>query len=144
MINISKPTRTLYPQLIVLWEASVRASHDFLEEEDIAYYRERILNKYFDLVELYMATDKDEKLLGFLGLLPTKIEMLFIDPLMRKMGIGSLLVDYAITYHNVSQVDVNEQNLQAVGFYQKMGFRVIKRNPWDGEGKPYPILVMQL
>jgi len=144
MIQISTPSAAQYSQLIALWEASVRATHDFLEEKDIVYYKKRILEEYFDMVELYIATDKNEKLLGFLGLSPNKIEMLFIDPYIRKMGIGRLLVEYAITNHNVSLVDVNEQNQQAVGFYQVMGFRIVDRKPLDGEGKPFPILVMRL
>ena len=44
----------------------------------------------------------------------------------------------------VNKVDVNEQNPQALGFYQHYGFEVIDRSPLDGSGKPYPILHMAL
>lgn len=40
-------------------------------------------------------------------------------------------------------MDVNEQNPQAIGFYQYMGFIVVKRSETDMEGKPYPILTMK-
>ncbi len=43
-----------------------------------------------------------------------------------------------------SRVDVNEQNEQALGFYQHLGFSVIGRSPLDGQGKPYPLLHMEL
>ncbi|WP_267461661.1 GNAT family N-acetyltransferase [Klebsiella pneumoniae] len=36
--------------------------------------------------------------------------------------------------------NVNEQNEQAVGFYQKMGFRVTGRSETDDLGQPYPLL----
>ncbi|HSJ67746.1 MAG TPA: GNAT family N-acetyltransferase [Anditalea sp.] len=143
MIKITTPPRTLYPQLINLWEASVRATHDFLDEEDILYFRQRILDEYFDLVDLYIATDEHEKLLGFLGLSPNKIEMLFIDPIFRNKGVGKQLAQYAIKQHQATSVDVNEQNPEAVGFYQKLGFKIVNRQPIDAEGKPFPILVMQ-
>lgn len=144
MINISKANSKIYPQLIELWEASVRASHDFLEEEDIVYYKKRILEEYFDLVDLYIAIRVDQQLMGFLGISENKIEMLFINPVYRKKGVGRLLVDYAINQHKIKQVDVNEQNGEAVGFYLNLGFQVIGRKPYDGEGRPFPILEMQL
>lgn len=41
-------------------------------------------------------------------------------------------------------VTVNEQNPQAVGFYEHMGFKTYKRTECDEEGKPYPILYMKI
>ena len=144
MIKISKPSKKHYLQLISIWEAAVRTTHNFLEEDDILYYRKRILEEYFDLVDLYIATDELERILGFLGLSSNRIEMLFIDPLFRNKGVGKLLVNYAINQHLATNVDVNEQNPLAVGFYHKLGFQVINRKPFDSEGKPFPILEMQL
>ena len=72
------------------------------------------------------------------------LEMLFIDNNYRSIGIGKKLVTYAINHLQVTKVDVNEQNIQAVGFYKYIGFNVYKRSDLDGEGKEYPILHMQL
>lgn len=58
--------------------------------------------------------------------------------------MGRLLVEHAIGQGGVTQVDVNEQNEQAVGFYLKMGFTVTGRSALDGQGKPYPLLHMAL
>ena len=44
----------------------------------------------------------------------------------------------------VREVTVNEQNPQAVGFYQHMGFEVYKRTETDEQGGPYPLLYMRL
>ena len=46
--------------------------------------------------------------------------------------------------HYAEQLDVNEQNPQAVGFYFKQGFEVIGRSEVDGMGQPYPLLHMRL
>ena len=68
----------------------------------------------------------------------------FIDNKYRGAGIGKKLITYAIDNLQVTKVDVNEQNVQAVGFYEYMGFNIYKRSNLDGEGKEYPILHMQL
>ena len=58
--------------------------------------------------------------------------------------VGKILLNYAIESLEIISVDVNEQNPQAVGFYQHMGFHVISRSPIDDMGKPFPILHMKL
>ena len=70
--------------------------------------------------------------------------MLFIDNNYRGIGIGKKLITYAIDNLQVTKVDVNEQNNQAVGFYKHIGFNTYKRSDLDGEGKEYPILHMRL
>jgi len=133
-----------YPILVEVWEASVRATHDFLKEEDIRYFRPLILNTYLDVVELRCARDGQGIVLGFLGVADHNLEMLFIHPDNRGMGIGRKLLDFAIDELEVQKVDVNEQNKQAVGFYEHYGFEVIGRSALDASGKPYPILHMKL
>ncbi|WP_317130123.1 hypothetical protein [Flavobacterium profundi] len=41
-----------YNEVVNIWEASVRATHHFLKEEDIQYFKPLILNTYLDAVEL--------------------------------------------------------------------------------------------
>lgn len=142
--KIHKATKSDYEVLIEIWEASVRATHHFLPDSDIAYFRPLILAQYFDAVNLFCVKDVTGRIKGFLGTSDEKIEMLFIHPDYFGQGIGKLLTRYAIDELGIRKVDVNEQNPQAVGFYQKMNFVVIKRNPTDGLGKPYPILEMEL
>lgn len=72
------------------------------------------------------------------------LEMLFIDPEYRGKKIGKILLNYSIDNLNVTKVDVNEQNEQAIGFYKHFGFEVIGHSELDSSGKPYPILHMEL
>ena len=141
---IDRVTKADYQELIIVWEASVRATHDFLSETDIAFYRNLILNQYFDLVALKCVKDKSGDILGFLGTTEQKIEMLFVHPDSRGQGIGKALIKYAVRELGIRLVDVNEQNTQAVGFYYAMGFNLQKRSPLDGMGKPYPILHLNM
>ncbi|MNL49918.1 putative N-acetyltransferase YjaB [compost metagenome] len=70
--------------------------------------------------------------------------MLFVNPAARGRGIGKQLVTYAVQTLNVLYVDVNEQNPQAIGFYEHLGFRVFDRSERDEQGQPFPILHMKL
>jgi putative acetyltransferase len=133
-----------YKEVVDVWEASVRATHHFLKEEDIAYFKPLILNTYLDAVELRCIRNNKKEIIGFLGVAEQNLEMLFIHPEYRGKKIGKALLDYAIDKLNVLQVDVNEQNEQATGFYKYCGFKTIGRSELDSSGKPYPILHMEL
>ena len=138
--NINKKE---YNEVMELWEASVRATHHFLREEDIEYFKPLILNTYLDAVEL-KCIRKNKKIVGFIGVADQNLEMLFIHPDYRGKGIGKTLLDYSIDKLKVTKVDVNEQNEQAVGFYEHYGFEVVRRSELDSSGKPYPTLHMEL
>jgi putative acetyltransferase len=142
-MNIYQATQAHHPEIINVWEASVRATHHFLSEADIVHYKELISNDYIKHVSLY-CTKQGGRITGFIGLSDGMVQTLFIDPAVRGQGIGKRLLQYAIDEHGINQVDVNEQNQQALGFYQYMGFEVTSRTEVDGAGKPYPILKMHL
>lgn len=143
-MQIEHTDKSDYSELIQVWEASVRATHDFLKEKNIALLRPLILEQYFDAVELRCVKDNQDKILGFCGVADDKLEMLFVAPESRGQGIGSALCRYAIEELHITTVDVNEQNTQAIGFYEHIGFHVTGRSPVDGQGKPFPLLHMKL
>jgi len=133
-----------YAQLLNVWENSVRATHDFITEEDIEYFKPIIIEQAFPAVSLKCVKDENDTIVGFLGVHEDKIEMLFILNSVRGTGIGKMLLLHAIEHMGATKVDVNEQNPLALGFYQHLGFRVISRSPLDDMGKPFPILHMTL
>ena len=142
--RIDRIQKIEYEEIVDIWEESVRATHHFLKEEDIEYFKPLILNTYLDAVELRCIKNENEKILGFLGVADQNLEMLFIRPKFRGKKIGKTLLDYSIDKLNVTKVDVNEQNEQAVGFYEYNGFETIGRSELDASGKPYPTLHMEL
>ncbi|MEK5752064.1 MULTISPECIES: GNAT family N-acetyltransferase [Acinetobacter] len=132
-----------HPQLLKLWEQSVRASHHFLNDEQILKIRQQIIqHSYFDQVQLFHV-EHQQQILGFMGIAGSKLEMLFISPSAFRQGIGSQLLQHALTL-GVTEVDVNEQNPDATAFYLKHGFEIISRSETDSEGNPYPILHLKL
>ncbi|MFC3032656.1 GNAT family N-acetyltransferase [Pseudoalteromonas fenneropenaei] len=135
---------TDYQELLAVWEDSVRATHDFISEADIAYFKPIIINEAFPHVTLWCIENALSQIVGFIGVAGQKVEMLFVLSAYRGKGIGRELLNYAKAHAAVTLVDVNEQNPQAVGFYQAQGFEVYDRSPLDDMGKPFPILRMRL
>ena len=71
------------------------------------------------------------------------LDMLFVARVLRGKGFGGQLVNHITRHCGVRRVDVNEQNPQAVGFYEHMGFVTYKRTDRDEQGGPYPLLYMR-
>ena len=93
--KIDNVEKVEYKNLVELWESSVRATHYFLKEEDIEYFKPLILNTYLNAVELKCIRN-NEKIVGFLGVADQNLEMLFIDPEYRGKKIGKTLLNYSI------------------------------------------------
>lgn len=136
---ISLANKKDYPVLIDIWESAVKATHDFLSNEDFEFYKTHI-PIYFEHVSLYIYRDDKNVIKGFIGVAEDSIEMLFVENKSRGTGVGKILLNYAINTLNSRRVDVNEQNTQALKFYYHFGFKEVDRSEYDGEGKGYPIL----
>lgn len=130
-------------QVLRVWEASVRATHDFLKPEDIDFFKAIVETIDFNQFDVRLALSGD-KVLGFLGVAGNKLEMLFLDPESISKGVGKALTRLAIDELHVTEVDVNEGNTNAVAFYKHFGFEQYDRTALDSSGKPYPILMMRL
>ena len=137
-MEIRKANKKDYNEIMHIWESAVKTTHDFLSEEDFLYFKEKMPTDYLPAVELYVLTEEDIK--GFVGVSGDMLEMLFIHAGSRGKGYGKALLQYASDHLRITKVDVNEQNKQAVGFYEKMGFKQIGRSEKDAMGKDYPIL----
>ena len=129
-----------FPRTVDVWEASVRATHHFVREEDIRFFRPLVEEGLPQFAQLACVRDAQGQVAGFVGVAEQKVEMLFIHPDARGQGAGKRLLEYALGEFGATTLDVNEQNEQAVGFYLHMGFAVTGRSELDGTGKPYPLL----
>jgi putative acetyltransferase len=130
-------------RIIDVWEASVRATHHFLTEADIQFFKPLVRDGLPQMAALACVRDSEGQVIGFVGVAGDKAEMLFIHPAWRGQGIGYRLLMHAVTMLGATSVDVNEQNEQAVRFYRRMGFEVVGRSALDGTGKPFPLLHMR-
>jgi len=134
-----------HPALLALWERSVRATHTFLNEADIVFYRPLVAEIFAGgALELWVLTDEADVPIGFLGLAGNAIEALFLEPAYLGRGDGRRLIAHAQELRSGAlTVDVNEQNAAARGFYEALGFEVVARSLVDETGRPYPILHMR-
>ena len=133
----------LISSLVTVWESSIRATHDFFSETNIREIKKYVFQAIEEIPILVVAVDNKETL-AFMGIAEDKLEMLFITAQRRGQGIGRNLLEIGINDYEITEVCVNEQNPQAKGFYEYMGFKVYKRDELDGQGNPYPILHMRL
>ena len=133
----------LVGRLVELWEASVRATHDFLSEEDIRGIRTYVPDALRSIADLRIVRDAEGVPVAFMGCDGRRLEMLFVGPACRGAGVGTALVREAFAA-GVTEVVVNEQNPSARGFYEHVGFAVCGRSERDEQGGPFPILYMKL
>lgn len=144
ILEIEERNSDLISKLIAVWEASVRATHLFLSDSKILSIKEYVPQALKSVDKLIIAENDEEKPIAFMGIENETLEMLFITPSERGHGLGKLLLQYGISNYKVNRLTVNEQNPQAKGFYEHMGFHVYKRTDYDEQGNPYPLLYMRL
>ncbi|MEC0129016.1 acetyltransferase [Paenibacillus pabuli] len=133
-----------HDQLVSIWERAVRATHTFLAEHDITFYK-RMVSEALPEVEVWEVLDSEGEPAGFMALDGNHIEMLFVDADRHGQGLGRLLISQAIDIKGKHlKVDVNEQNEGATRFYTRMGFVQTGRSELDGSGKPFPLLHLEL
>ncbi|GGH69511.1 GNAT family N-acetyltransferase [Paenibacillus silvae] len=135
-----------HAKLVAIWERAVRATHTFLEEHHILFYKQMVSEVLEqEQVEVWEVLDAEQEPMGFIGLDNSFIEMLFVDEHFQGQGVGKFLVFQTMKMKGTElRVDVNEQNEGAARFYAKMGFVQIGRSELDGSGNPFPLLHLEM
>ena len=136
---IRKSTFTDGARVMEIWRRAVDATHDFLstaDRQDIEVEVAAFLpNAPLDLAVHETGTRSDLSMLH-----GSHMGALFVDPDFRGTGIGRALVEGALKRHPDLATEVNEQNLQAMGFSERLGFERCGRSVIDGQGRPYPLI----
>ena len=143
MTEAADRTPELLGRLLQVWEDSVRATHLFLSDAEIKDIKAYVPQALKGIAHLVTAEDETGRPVAFMGIEDGTLEMLFITPEERGEGLGRRLLQYGMEHYAVRQLTVNEQNPQARGFYEHMGFHVYKRTDLDEQGNPYPLLYMR-
>ena len=130
-------------QLTELWERSVKASHHFLSEREIAKIKGYVPQALAGVETLILGVGENGEPLGFMGIEEQRLEMLFFLPEAWGKGLGKEMLRYGMERYGIRELTVNEQNPNAKAFYEHMGFAVYKRSALDEQGDPYPLLYMK-
>lgn len=119
----------------------MRATHLFLSDAEVKAIRAYVPQALKSVEHLIVA--ETEKPIGFMGIQNRRLEMLFLAPEERGKGLGKQLLQHGIETYGIVELTINEQNPQAVGFYEHMGFETYKRTELDEESNPHPLLYMK-
>ena len=126
--------------LLALWLASVRATHRFLAENDIQSLLPMVRDVALPGLEVWVLEGDQGDPAAFLGLSDAHVEALFVAPAYFRRGCGKALLAHARALRGTLTVDVNEQNPDALAFYQSCGFETVGWSPLDAGGNPFPLL----
>lgn len=134
----------LINKILTVWKESVRATHQFLKEDDITNLYPIVEKELQKLTTLVVAKDDDGEMLGFMGIENNSLAMLFVTPHKIGCGIGKKLLLLAMKKYQLTNLSVNEQNHRAKKFYEHFGFAIYQRTEYDDYGNQFPILYMKL
>ena len=143
LYEVTQGEPQLIHQFTAIWEDSVRATHLFLSEAEIQKIKAYVPHALTGVSHLLVAEKMPGQPVAFMGIEGPRLEMLFLSPAERGAGLGRQLLEYGIRHYHLQELTVNEQNPQAVGFYQHMGFETYRRTDCDEQGGPYPLLYMK-
>jgi putative acetyltransferase len=120
-VTIRRAQPQEHEALVQIWLRSVTATHAFLQPGEIEALLPAVREQALPAPNLWVLAAGDGRILGFLEL-ARRLQGAARTPL---------------------RVDVNEQNPEAVKFYEACGFKVTGRSPVDSAGRPYPLLHME-
>ena len=144
IVELESRTPECLDRLLEVWERSVKATHTFLSGGEVEAIKAYVPQALREVPRLVAGEDERGVPIGFLGADGQRLEMLFLLPEARGKGLGRALLQYGMDRYGLRELAVNEQNPQARGLYERMGFHVYRRTETDEQGGPYPLLYMRL
>lgn len=130
------------PRVVEIWRAAVDATHGFLTPADRADIDVMVERDFLPNVDLWLSLDEQGRAAGFLVLDGDMIDALFVDPAAHGQGHGTRLLNHGLAL-GATRVEASEQADNALPFYLARGFTVVGRSETDGQGRPYPLIMLQ-
>lgn len=135
------------PALSRIWRDASEQAHGFFSHQQLADQQGLVETVYLASSETWVASQGNEPF-GFIGLLPDErgafVGGLFVSPTAQGQGIGRALIDHALALKSGLRLEVYEANIQARGFYARLGFRETGRREVDDNGLPFPLLKLDI
>jgi len=120
--------------IIDTWFAASRIATPFLSDEFLAQERDNIRRLWLPKADTWVFETEDG-VAGFLSLLGNEVGALFVHPDAQGRGIGTSLMDHAVSLHDGLVLDVFEANAIGRRFYERYGFRLESRQLHETSGQ---------
>ncbi len=111
-------------EVIKIWLNENIKTHFFISPE---YWKsnETTVKNLLPLAEVYIY-EKNEKIVGFIGLDNDYIAGIFIKSDEQSKGIGKKLLNFVKTFKTELNLNVYIKNIKAVNFYKRENFKIKK------------------
>lgn len=111
--------------IMQIWLETNIIAHNFIDKSYWKNNFELVKNEYLPSSETYIF--EDEKIRGFISIINKNfIGALFVDNNMQNKGIGTKLINYCKNKYNELSLSVYKENINAINFYKKNGFIIVK------------------
>lgn len=121
--------------LMEIWLSGNLRAHAFVDPAYWEHHREEVRAALPQAEVLVAAKEETGEVQGFLGLVGTEVEGLFVEEASCHRGIGTALVDAAKRCHPVLTLCVYLKNAPALAFYQRQGFVPVREQTDPGTGE---------
>ena len=127
MKNIRKATIDDLTRIAEIVIFNYRLNFYPIFKNDDYYFNElqvpTIMKQYESSIDSMWVYD-DGAVKGIIQVENQEIKKLFVEPVLQGKCIGSMLLKYAIDYHNANILWALEKNTRAIRFYERHGFIV--------------------
>ncbi len=123
--------------LLGVWRRSSDLAHPFLDAEFQDGEAKAIAEVYLPNAETETwVSIEGDRLVGFLTLIGNEVGALFVEPADHGRGLGRALMDHARVVRGRLEVEVFEENAIGRRFYERYGFRFVRRGVHGPSGLP--------
>lgn len=112
--------------LITIWYNAQALAHPFLSKDFVDELKTMMENLFIPNSKTWVYEVENE-VIGFIAMMNNEIGGLFVNPNKQSKGTGTALVNHVNTLHNSLEVEVFKNNVIGTSFYNKYGFKLIKK-----------------
>ena len=113
-------------KVMTIWTKGNFKAHPFIEKDYWLENFNKVKEEYLFKSKTFVYTELDE-IKGFVSILPDNyIGALFVKEDSLRKGIGRKLINYCKNNYDELTLNVYEKNINAILFYNAMGFKNIK------------------
>lgn len=113
-------------EIMNVWYEASNFGHPFLDADFVEKVKTDMRNIYIPTTITFVY-EENNAVIGFISMIGNEIGGLFVLPGNHSKGIGTQLVNSVRELHGELEVEVFEKNTIGRAFYEKYGFKEIKR-----------------